>query len=55
MMPDPEMINKFMLYGMPAMVWVFTYTFFAWIGIYWWISTWFMLVQQIIVNKILKK
>lgn len=55
MMPDPEMINKFMLYGMPAMVWVFTYTFFAWIGIYWGISTWFMLVQQIIVNKILKK
>ncbi|MDD3145542.1 MAG: YidC/Oxa1 family membrane protein insertase [Candidatus Gracilibacteria bacterium] len=55
MMPDPEMINKFMLYGMPAMVGVFTYTFFAGIGIYWGISTGFMLVQQIIVNKILKK
>lgn len=54
-MPDPEMMNKFMLYGMPAMVLVFTYTLFAWVGIYWWISTLFMLVQQIFVNKILKK
>jgi membrane protein insertase Oxa1/YidC/SpoIIIJ len=29
MMPDPEMMNKFMLYGMPTMVAVFTYTLFA--------------------------
>lgn len=29
MMPDPEMMNKFMLYGMPAMVAVFTFTLFA--------------------------
>ncbi len=29
MMPDPEVMNKFMLYGMPAMVAVFTYTLFA--------------------------
>jgi len=28
-MPDPEMMNKFMLYGMPAMVGVFTYTIIA--------------------------
>jgi len=55
MMPDPEMINKFMLYGMPAMVAVFTYSLFAWVGIYWWISTLFMLFQQVFVNKILKK
>lgn len=54
-MPDPEVMNKFMLYWMPAMVWVFTYTLFAWVGIYWWISTLFMLVQQFIVNKILHK
>jgi len=54
-MPDPEVMNKFMLYWMPAMVWVFTYTLFAWVGIYWWISTLFMLVQQFIVNKKLEK
>ena len=54
-MPDPEMMNKFMLYGMPAMVCVFTYTLFAWIGVYWGISTLFMVFQQIIVNNILKK
>ena len=53
-MPDPDMMNKFMLYWMPWMVWVFTYTLFSWIWIYWWISTLFMLIQQIIVNKILK-
>lgn len=51
MMPDPEVMNKFMLIGMPIMVWVFTYTFFAWVWIYWWISTLFMIVQQYIVNK----
>jgi membrane protein insertase Oxa1/YidC/SpoIIIJ len=50
-MPDPNMMNKFMLYGMPAMVVVFTYNLFAWVGLYWWISTLFMLFQQLIVNK----
>ncbi len=54
-MPDPEMMNKFMLYWMPSMVWIFTYTLFSWVGIYWWISTLFMLFQQLIVNKKLKK
>jgi YidC/Oxa1 family membrane protein insertase len=54
-MPDPEVMNKFMLFWMPAMVWVFTYSLFAWIGIYWWISTSFMLIQQFIVNKKLHK
>lgn len=54
-MPDPEMMNKFMLYGMPAMVWVFTYSLFAWIWIYWGIWTLFMIFQQLIVNKIVKK
>jgi membrane protein insertase Oxa1/YidC/SpoIIIJ len=29
MMPDPEMMNKIMLYGMPVMVAVFTYSLFA--------------------------
>ncbi len=51
MMPDPEMMNKFMLYWMPAMVAVFTYVLFAWVWIYWGISTLFMLIQQYVVNK----
>ena len=55
MMPDPEMMNKFMLYGMPAMVAVFTYTLIAGVGIYWWVSTLFAIFQQIFVNKIIKK
>lgn len=55
MMPDPELMNKFMLYGMPAMVGVFTYTLIAWVGLYWWISTLFAIFQQLFVNKIIKK
>ncbi|MDD3646804.1 MAG: YidC/Oxa1 family membrane protein insertase [Candidatus Gracilibacteria bacterium] len=55
MMPDTETMNKFMLYGMPAMVAVFTYSFPAGIGIYWGISTLFMIFQQLTVNKIIKK
>lgn len=54
-MPDPDMLNKFMLYGLPIMIAIFTYTFFAWVGLYWWIGTLFMIVQQYIVNKIIKK
>ena len=55
LMPDPDMMNKFMLYGMPSMVAVFTFTLFSWVGIYWGMSTLFMVFQQLIVNKILKK
>lgn len=55
MMPDPEMMNKFMLYGMPAMVWIFTYTLVAGVGLYWGISTLFAIFQQLFVNKIIKK
>jgi len=54
MMPDPEVMNKFMLIWMPIMVWIFTYTFFAWVWIYWGISTLFMIIQQFVVNKIQK-
>jgi membrane protein insertase Oxa1/YidC/SpoIIIJ len=54
-MPDQAVMNKFMLYGMPVMVWIFTFTFYIWVGIYWWISTTFMIIQQIVVNKIIKK
>jgi YidC/Oxa1 family membrane protein insertase len=55
MMPDPEMINRFMLYGMPSMVAVFTFFFLAGLWIYWWMTTIFMIFQQIFINKILKK
>lgn len=55
MMPDPEMMNKFMLYGMPAMVAVFTFSLAAGVGLYWGISTLFAIFQQLFVNKIIKK
>jgi len=55
LMPDPSMMNKFMLYGMPIMVTIITYTLYAWVWIYWWVATIFMIGQQIVVNKILKK
>lgn len=54
-MPDQAMLNKFMLYWLPAMVWVFTYSLLAWVWVYWWISTIFTIFQQLIVNKIVKK
>ncbi len=54
-MPTAEMMNKSMLISMPIMVWFFTYSFFLWVGLYWAIWTLFMIVQQIFVNKILKK
>lgn len=54
-MPDTQILNKFMLYGMPVMVAIFTYTFYLWVGIYWGISTLFMIFQQLFVNKIIKK
>ena len=55
LMPDPEVMQKFMLYGLPIMVAVFTYIFIAWVAIYWGISTLFAIFQQLFVNKIIKK
>jgi len=55
MMPDPEMMNKIMLYGMPVMVGIFTYMLIAWVWLYWWMSTLFAVFQQLFVNKIIKK
>ncbi len=55
MMPDQEVINKFMLYGMPSMIAVFTYSLIAGVGVYWAISTTFTIIQQLIVNKITEK
>ncbi len=54
-MPDQETMNKFMLYGMPAMVTIFTYTLIAWVWLYWWVSTIFTIFQQLFVNKFIKK
>ena len=55
LMPDPEVMQKFMLYGLPVMVAIFTYIFIAWVAIYWGISTLFAIFQQVFVNKIVKK
>ncbi len=52
LMPDPALMGKFMLWGMPAMITVTTYFFPAGVGIYWFISTLFMLVQQQIANQV---
>jgi membrane protein insertase Oxa1/YidC/SpoIIIJ len=54
-MPNPEILNKFMLYWMPIMVWFFTYSWFAAIWLYWGISTLLTLFQNLITNKMLKK
>lgn len=50
-MPDPSVMNKFMLWGMPIMIAGSTFFFPAGVGIYWLIGTLFMLVQQMVVNK----
>lgn len=55
MMPDPEMMNKIMLYGMPVMVGIFTFFLIAGVWLYWWMSTLFAVFQQLFVNKIIKK
>ena len=54
-MPDAETINKFMQWWMPVMVALFTFNLFAWVWIYWWVSTLVMLIQQLVVNAKLKK
>ncbi|MDD3302300.1 MAG: YidC/Oxa1 family membrane protein insertase [Candidatus Gracilibacteria bacterium] len=51
LMPDQDVLNKFMLYGLPGMVGVFTYSLLAGVGVYWGISTTFTIIQQLIVNK----
>lgn len=51
MMPDPHVMNAFMLWGMPVMILISTYYFPAGVGIYWLIGTLFMLAQQVVVNK----
>lgn len=50
-MPDPEVMNMFMLWVMPTMLAFSSYFFPSWVGIYWLIWTIFTLVQQYVVNK----
>lgn len=54
-MPDPEIMNFFMLWWMPTMLAFSSYFFPSWVGIYWLIWTVFTLVQQYIVNKLGEK
>lgn len=55
MMPDPAVMNMFMLWGMPIMIALSTYFFPAGVGIYWLIGTLFMLAQQYVVNHFSEK
>lgn len=54
-MPDPNVMNNFMLRWMPTMFAFSSYFFPAWVSIYWVIWTLFTLVQQIVVNKLSEK
>lgn len=51
---DPEMMNKMMLYFIPGMVAIFTYSLPFGIWLYWGIGTIFAIWQQLFVNKIIK-
>ena len=55
MMPDPAMMNGFMLWGMPTMIAISTFYFPTGVGIYWLIGTLFMLGQQYVVNHLSAK
>jgi len=49
--PDPQQMAKMMLYILPIMIAIFSYTIEAGVGLYWLIGTLFMIVQQFIANK----
>ena len=50
-MDQMEGMNKTMLYIFPGMIFFFTLTFPAGVGLYWWISTLIGIGQQYLVNK----
>ena len=54
-MPDMGEMMKVMMWIIPVMVAIFTYQFPAGVGIYWLVGTIFMIGQQVVVNKVLKK
>lgn len=50
-MPDPEVMQKWMKFGLPALIWFMSITLPSGVSIYWAISTIFSIGQQWIVNK----
>lgn len=52
LLPDPQMMNKFMLWVLPVVIAISVYYFPLGVGIYWFIGTLFMLIQQAIANKV---
>lgn len=52
---DPAMMQNMMLYMMPVMIAVSSYFFPLGVGLYWFIGTAFVIVQQWYVNVISKK
>ncbi len=53
LMPDPQLMNKFMLYVLPVVIAISVLYFPIGVGIYWFIGTLFMLVQQAVANHML--
>jgi YidC/Oxa1 family membrane protein insertase len=49
---DPEMMKKMMLYFFPVMIAITSYFFPLGVGLYWFIGTIFVIVQQWYVNQI---
>lgn len=47
-------MNKFMLYVLPFIIGISVFYFPIGVGIYWFIGTLFMLVQQAVVNQVLE-
>ncbi len=54
-LPDPDMMKNMMLYFFPLMIAVTTFFFPMWVGVYWFIGTVFVIIQQWVVNIIFKK
>lgn len=54
-MPDPEIMSKVMLYALPFMIFAFSLFFEAGVALYWWTSTLFIMIQQLVVNFFTKK
>lgn len=52
MMADQMAIMwKMMKYVLPVLITIFTFTMPAWVWIYWWVSTVFAILQQLVVNN----
>lgn len=51
-MPDPQVMNKFMLWILPGVIAISVLYFPIGVGMYWFIGTLFMLVQQAVANRV---